>query len=325
QSFLSTINYYSSSQSKSFNPEGGIATIPIYVNMSKIPKNRTSGITNNFSGRTTLKFLRSILYYGVSYVYNETDNPGTRTWAYSSKTRADGLSRDSLKVFSPEQVASHFDKILGNLKETELESMSYDQTYAKNWSLTPRIDFEIPIKSNSDLVHGKIQLGAKYRLSHNYFDRNVGIAAVGNNSVFIDFIKNNYNYYWPSGIVELTVAGQENNFLGGSYNFGDKYSFERNDLVFDAWLQHGKETYLAGPTGGLSDDPRYSGFVYDLYSSAMNDLDDINQYGAGYIMPEINIGKWLMIMPGVRFEYGRTKMKAYSGNEVTRPYSVFKI
>gem|GEM_PF-5778810 len=26
------------------------------------------------------------LNYGISYVYNETDNSGIRTWAYSSKT-----------------------------------------------------------------------------------------------------------------------------------------------------------------------------------------------------------------------------------------------
>jgi TonB-dependent receptor len=322
QSFLSASNFYSSSQSKSFNPEGNTATVPITVNMSEVPEYKNYGATSNFSGRTKLRFLNAVLQYGVSYSFNETDAPGTRSWGYSSDTRADGLHRDSLKVFSPAQVANSFDEILGNLQGTKLQNMSYDQTHAENWSLTPRIDFEVPFKSNSGLFYGKIQIGAKYRLTHGMLDRNLGVAYAGNNAIFGDFIKEKYN--WPSGFVELVVAGQENNFLGGNYVFGDKYSFERNNLVFDAWQLNGKEKYLAGSTGGLGDDPKYSGFVYDLNSSAMNDIDNTQQYGAGYIMPEINIGKWLMIMPGVRFEYDVAEMKAYRGNEVTRTYSVYQ-
>ena len=322
QSFLSASNFYSSSQSKNFSPEGNTATVPIRVTMSEIPEYRNYGITSNFSGRTKLKFLNSILNYGISYTYNNTKTPGTRNWSYTSETRADGLHRDSLKIFTPAQVANSFDEILTNLAGTKLESMTYDQTEAYNSSFTPRVDYEIPFKSTTGILHGKIQIGAKYRQSHNYLDRTVGVGYAGNNAIFGDFIKNNYN--WPTGIVELVVSGQENNFMGGNYLFGDKYSFERNNLVFDAWQLNGKQKYLAGSTGGLGDDPKYSGFVYDLNSSAMNDINETHYYGAGYIMPEINIGEWLMIMPGFRYEYEKADMKAVRGSEVTRSYSVYE-
>jgi len=322
QSFFSSSNFYASSQSKNFNPEGNAATVPIRVSMSEIPEYRNYGVTNNFSGRTKMKFLQTTLNYGFSYTYNKTKTPGSRNWSYTSETRADGLSRDSLKVYSPEQVANSFDQILTNLTGTKLESMSYDQTHAGNSSLSPRIDITIPVNTKSGFLHGKVQFGAKYRLSLNMSDRTVGVGYAGNNAIFGDFVKNYFN--WPEGVVELQKDGVETNFMTGNYLFGDRYSFVRNNQVFEAWQQNGKEKYLAGSTGGLADDPKYSGFVYDLNSSAMNDINIKTQYYAVYIMPEINIGKWFMFMPGVRFEKEKAEMHARKGSEVTRTYSVFE-
>lgn len=322
QSFFSASNFYASSQSKNFNPEGNAATVPIRVSMSEIPEYRNYGITNNFSGRTKMNFLQTILNYGFSYTYNKTNTPGSRNWSYTSETRADGFSRDSLKVYSPEQIANSFDQILTNLTQTKLESMSYDQTLANNSSFSPRMDIEIPFNFKNGFLQGKIQLGAKYRFSQNKSDRTVGVGYAGNNAIFGDFIKDKFN--WPGGIVELEKDGVETNFMAGNYLFGDRYSFVRNNQVFDAWQQNGKEKYLAGSTGGLGDDPKYSGFVYDLNSSAMNDLNIITQYSAVYIMPEINIGKWFMLMPGVRLENEKAEMRARRGSEVTRTYSVFE-
>ncbi|MDR2913614.1 MAG: carboxypeptidase-like regulatory domain-containing protein [Tannerella sp.] len=322
QSFLSASNSYLSTQAKSFNTEGSLATVPIFINISEVPYSRNYGVTNNLSGRTKLSFLNSTLNYGISYSYSKTKTPGTRSWFYTSETRADGLYRDSLKVFSPAQIAGDFDKILRNLSGTKLESMSYDRTEGENWSITPRIDYEIPFKIKDGFINGKVRIGAKYRFSKNIRDRTAAVGYASNNAIFGDFIREKYN--WPSGIVELVVAGQENNFLGGDYIFGDTYSFNRNNQVFDAWRQHGKEKYLTGTSGGLSDDPKYTGFIYNLGPSLMSDLNDKHQYTATYIMPEINIGEWLMFIPGFRFEYMRSDMSAFKGNEVTRSYSVFE-
>jgi len=323
-SFASAGNSYATNQSKSYAPEGSIATVPIGVSMSETPEYRNFGITSAFSGRTNLTFLNSSLYYGISNTYNKLNTPGTRSWNYTSETRADGLYRDSLKVYAPEQVADHFDDSLSNLVRTQLNSMSYDQTQTNNWSLTPRLDYEIPFETRSGLFNGKIQIGGKYRQTHNYVDRTLGTAAAGGNAVFEDYI--NKSFDWSTGLpaVQLVVTGQENSFLGGDYIYGDTYSIDRNNIVFNTWKQHGQDAYLAGATGGLSDIPQYSGFIYDLNSSAMSDLENTQHYAAGYIMPEINIGKWVMFMPGLRYEYLVADMKAYQGHAVTRTYSVYE-
>ncbi|MCK9404674.1 MAG: carboxypeptidase-like regulatory domain-containing protein [Chitinophagaceae bacterium] len=323
-SFVSASNSYTANQSKTYAPEGTIATVPIGVNMSETPEYRNYGITSDFSGRTNFMFLNSSLHYGISHSYNKLNTPGTKSWNYNSETRADGLYRDSLKVYSPAQIADHFDDSLSNLVNTQLIGMSYDQTQANNWSLTPRLDYEIPFEIGSGLFNGKIQIGGKYRLTHNYVNRTLGNAAAGGNAVFEDYIDKTFDWSKGRPAVELLVTGQENKFLGGDYIYGDTYSFDRNNLVYDIWQQHGKDKYLAGSSGGLEDIPQYSGFIYDLNSSAMNDLDQTQQYAAGYIMPEINIGKWLMFMPGLRYEYLVVDMKAYQGHAVTRTYSVYE-
>lgn len=322
-SFISANNSYTSNQSKSYSPEGTDATVPISVNMSETPEYKNYGITSDLNGRTNFDFLNSSLHYGISHSYNKSNNPGSKSWNYNSETRADGLYRDSLKIYSPARIAEHFDDSLSNLVNTQLLGMSFNQIESNNWSITPRFYYEIPFEFASGLFKGKIQLGGKYRVSHSSVDRTVGLAAAGGNAVFEEYMDETFDWSKGRPAVELLVTGQENMFLGGDYIYGDTYSYDRNNLVYEIWKQHGKDKFLAGPSGGLEDVPQYSGFVYDLNSSAMNDVDQTNKYAAGYLMPEINIGKWLMFMPGLRYEYTRSDMNAYRGHAVTLTYSVF--
>ena len=315
QSFLSANNSYQSTQAKSFSTEGGEATIPIFISIYETPSSRNYGITNNLFVKTNFSFLNSKLNYGISYTYNKSQNPGTNSWSYSSETRADGLYRDSLKVFSPARIAGEFDEILTSLTGTKLEIMSIDRSEGASWNVAPRFDYEIPFKTGNGFLHGKIQIGGKYRLSKSKSDRMVATASCGGNANFMNFIMDKFN--WSSGYAELLVDSKKNNFLGGAYSFGDTYSINRNNQVLDAWLQNGKEHFL---TGGAF--PEAYGFIYDLYNSAMNDRNNTHQYSAAYIMPEINIGKWLMLLPGIRFENSRSDIKAYKGHETTRRFSI---
>jgi TonB-dependent receptor len=321
-SFLSVSDSYTSNQSKYYNPEGALKTVPIAVSMSETPEYKNFGITSALSGRTNFKFLNSTLNYGISHSYNKLDDPVSRSWSYSSTYRADGLLRDSLMVYTPEVIAGYFNESLSNLEETRLTGMGLSRSKGSNRSLTPRLDYEVPFSFISGLLHGKIRVGGKYRLTHNFVDNTSGFAAAGGNAVFDNHM--NEIFDWSTGVpsVQLVVTGQENNFLGGDYIYGDVYSFERNNLVFDAWNQHGREKFLAGPTGGLTDVPIYSGFIYSLSGSAMGDIDQTQYYKAVYIMPEINIGKWMMLIPGARYEYLGADMKAYRGYETTLTHSI---
>lgn len=321
-SFISSSKSNIENQSKSFQPEGAEATVPIGVTMSTSPKSTNFGMTHSFNGKTKLPFLNAILNYGVTYSYNKGESLGL-TWTYSSLTRADGLHRDDLMYMSPQEVAGHFDGLLSGLTGSRLDLMSYDNTDSENWNVTPRIDIELPYNFFDGWLKGNIKIGGKYRYSDTKSDRTGGSAACSGNDVFDKYFKEKYG--WDTGTpysVGLIVDGKKDNFMNGDYKFGDMYSFDRAMLVYNEWWQHGVDGFNSGGGDGISGNPEYYGFIHDMNKSAMSDLDCRSTYWAGYIMPEINIGKWIMFIPGVRYEFMKHDMKAYYGNEVLRKYSM---
>lgn len=321
-SFFSTSHSDVESQAKSFPTEGDVATVPIGVTMSKQPESFNFGMTHSLNGKTKLPFLNALLNYGVTYSYNKGKSTSLQ-WVYSSLTRADGLLRDDLMYMSPEEVASHFGGLLSGLTGTRLDVMTYDHTYSENWNITPRIDLEIPYDFFDGWLSGNLKIGGKYRYSSAYSDRTGGSAACSGNDIFDKYFREKYGWN-PDGQypVGLVVDGVNNNFMGGSYYYGDMYSFDRAMLVYNEWWQHGIDGFNSGKSDGMEGNPEYYGFVHNMNQSAMSDIDCRTYYWAGYIMPEINIGKWIMFIPGVRYEFVRNRMSAYKGNEVLRKYSI---
>lgn len=321
-SFISSSKSNIENQSKSFQPEGAEATVPIGVTMSTNPKSTSFGMTHSLNGKTKLPFLNAVLNYGVTYSYNKGESLGL-TWTYRSLTRADGLHRDDLMYMSPQEVAGHFDGLLSGLTGSRLDLMMYDNTDSENWNITPRVDIELPYNFFNGWLKGNLKIGGKYRYSDTKSDRTGGTAACSGNDIFDKYFKEKYG--WDTGTpypVGLIVDGRKDNFMNGEYNFGDMYSFDRSMLVYNEWWQHGIDGFNSGNTDGMAGNPEYYGFIHDMNKSAMSDLNCRSTYWAGYIMPEINIGKWIMFIPGVRYEFMKHDMKAYYGNEVLRKYSI---
>lgn len=321
-SFVSTSHSNVENQAKSFPTEGAEATVPIGVTMSNQPDNFNFGMTHSLNGKTKLPFANALLTYGVTYSYNK-GNTTSLQWVYSSLTRANGLHRDDLMYMSPEEVGSHFAGALTGLTGTRLDVMTYDHTDSKNWNITPRIDLEIPYDFFDGWLKGNLKVGGKYRYSSSFSDRTGGNAACSGNDVFDKYFKEKYG--WNEGEqypVGLVVDGVNDNFMNGDYYYGDMYSFDRAMLVYNEWWQHGIDGFNSGNTDGIEGNPEYYGFVHNMNQSAMSDVDCRTTYWAGYIMPEINIGKWVMFIPGVRYEFVRNRMNSYKGNEVLRKYSM---
>ena len=49
----------------------------------------------------------------------------------------------------------------------------------------------------------------------------------------------------------------------------------------------------------------------------MGDQDIIEYYHASYVMSEMNFGKWLMLLPGIRYEATNATMKGMTANQPT--------
>ena len=94
-------------------------------------------------------------------------------------------------------------------------------------------------------------------------------------------------------------------FLGGAFDYGWYFDFDKlvgvstwwesfNDSVFSLT----PEERLAMLGGGEASLP----YMQNMEQSIMNDQDIREKYYAGYLMTELNFGKWIMFLPGFRYE-----------------------
>ncbi|UCH61913.1 MAG: TonB-dependent receptor [Fidelibacterota bacterium] len=98
---------------------------------------------------------------------------------------------------------------------------------------------------------------------------------------------------YPSIYNYLDTDFDAGSFLGGDYDFGP--GLDRNEL------NHLVRTFLLDS-------------AYSVNSNAdFDDFETIEEVSAGYIMTEINLGRFLMFLPGVRYEYTLAHMTGREG------------
>ena len=98
----------------------------------------------------------------------------------------------------------------------------------------------------------------------------------------------------------------DGDFLGGRYNFSPLFDKDKFRKLYDL-------------ASAIPDNSVYS--LYTLYQpdfpgSHYSDYHGFEDYHAFYVMPEINLGPNLLLVPGVRYEANRTEYTGYRGNRI---------
>ena len=117
------------------------------------------------------------------------------------------------------------------------------------------------------------------------------------------------------------------NFLGGDYNFGSSFNMGRLNQMYDEWLDITKYFYDIGPAAALPIifDYKNISFIQNVPGCMLNDQDIKEKYAAAYIMPEFNITKYVMFMPGLRYEHtSSTDMKGFYALPPTYPGTIYE-
>ena len=324
-SFFSGNNTLTENQTKSYATNNGSANI----GLNQTPNNGYIGNVNTLNGKTNLDFLNSTLIYGMTYSYNRSENPETRSWSYLIPGgQGRGLPRDSLTHNSPSYVAHYFDGILDNLKNTRLTAMGQDKSFSKSSGWSSHVDYEVPFKFG--LFEGKIQMGGKYRFNKGMADITSGSQGVYNQAVFKKVIEDKLDWINDAFAISLdgSQLGPVKDFLGGEYSYGDYYSLDRSNEVYNTWdntsndlISQGEDVWLKQVS---NNQPQLLGFTTNLSGSLLGDQDISQHYMAGYVMTEINIGRWVMLMPGFRYENTSAKMKGFQTEQpiYTEPVSI---
>ncbi len=200
-------------------------------------------------------------------------------------------------------ISSGMKSILMDNVRTPINRRDKTQTYNLNWKL--------PYTLLQDFS-GHIKIGAKYvkkeRSSDTenrqlYYWGGIGIGRVNEiyAVAFPDFITKQ----------ELGLTNAEGlpgaNFIDDDYDYGEILN-GRYELGWSADLDYLKFVH----------DSLYSWKGDDFYlrqgvESAEDDYSNTEELTAGYIMAEINIGKRIMLLPGVRYEHMQTE---YNGKYI---------
>jgi len=187
-----------------------------------------------------------------------------------------------------------------DISNTGLFDVNSRQEESHERDLTAQINLKIPYNLTNGIA-GYLKLGAKHLDKSRTRDRTrdrMSSTKIGNdiNNELGSQIEAHHTGYGTPGFEFPRVGtGQPGmiNYMDTGFDAGDfldgRYPFT---LGFDAdELKH-----------------LYYSYLYDNISEPrlIEDLDDYEmteRVSAGYVMTELNFGQWLMVMPGVRYEY----------------------
>ena len=254
--------------------------------------------------QSKFRFQGTELDASFSYSKGNYSNPG-QDFPFQ-QVNTINLSSPSLLIYA--QPATLIN-LAGNDNTNYIYIRGLDRTdnFLNDNSYDTKVDYHIPFKV-SDSFSGKISLGGKYhkfdRVS-NCISYDYGIESAANSHALsiITWLKQNIDPN-ASGYDAFGVASRNflasnytpPTFLNGRYKM-DPWGFDMGILgkLGDAWYAGSSNSYFTnGP---------------DSYNS---DYDETEELAAGYIMPELNIGSDLTIVPGVRYEELKGDYGAYA-------------
>jgi TonB-dependent receptor len=213
-----------------------------------------------------------------------------------------------LKYIEPHLVPDPVN-INDNIANYYLYSGAFDDIKAPETEWSAWMNWKIPyIISNK--INGYVKFGGKFRQKDRdkeskrkfvRFDRPVKLDALKINSPDLELSS-------VSGYVGLSSFIDDNfssaNFLNGQYNY----------LNVDYALQRDMVSGFYDTNKGL----------YDNIMTTMiqNDYTGHEELYAGYIMAELNVGKWFTFTPGLRYDYTFMKYGGFSGDNIPSDLTV---
>ncbi|MCF6269805.1 MAG: TonB-dependent receptor [Melioribacteraceae bacterium] len=191
-----------------------------------------------------------------------------------------------------------------DLTDLALFGSSFRQEESFDRDLTATLNFKVPF-AISNSFSGYLQFGGRYFAKNRVRDRSLYRPAwtqlVSDNKIQIyhsrwgepGFVFHENSTGNPSVLNYLSDNLSLDDFLNGAYEFYPELDGEELTRLFDSYMR----------------DTLYN-------KSIREDLDDYEvdeEVTSSYVMTEINIGKYLMFLPGVRYEYTNNNLTGRKG------------
>jgi len=271
----------------------------------------------DLSGETKLKFLNMALDYGYSYSKGISKTPESRSWLFGfQKSSPDDISTTEHRSLPLDEILAMFTDDPDSLQNMKLNyiNISRDNMYDKN--STFHLNINIPVKIG-DFISGYVKFGGMYREKRRFRDVTSGNQPITTNQFGQAMLADSLPWIVRTTDGNITGIGLKdhpvNNFLKGDYHFGYYFDFNKMNQMTDMWSKISEYYYNQGPSVWM---PMFGesgkiGYQQNVEDCMINDQDITEKYGAGYVMTELNLGKWLMVAPGVRYEKTTDHMKGF--------------
>ena len=175
----------------------------------------------------------------------------------------------------------------------------------------------------SDLISLSVKGGGAYKYTTRYYDYDSWFGHINDGSASVGFRQSlikalpwlaqaPYNLN-PSGNSPFPISGFYNNtmdfgkFLKGDYSMYSAANANVIDQIINTMKTVGSQRTT------VADQPD---FLYDMVQSTANDYSGHEIRSAEYLMATLNIGPWISVIPGVRYQALRTSYTAAQFYEI---------
>ncbi len=298
-------------------PDGKInlTNFASHIDNNNLSRNEAYDIQNNGhnystnDSRGTLTVVTNGL--GIEQEFSSFRIDGLASHSYSENRSPDNISFSFVELSAFNEVSEkvHPTKAVlfakNDMKSTYVDEMSRNYSYNKEQEFTAEANIEFDL-SLSKQISGMVKFGGKYRHKYRTYDRNEEFMPIswGGRQTERNLVLSTYPWMQEtapigSGLLPYSLFldpdYSASEFLEGAYALGPGASvdFMREiDDLLDAY------------------------FWTDYPSTIRNDYSGNEDYSAGYIMAELNIGSFITLIPGVRYEHNKTEYNGIRGNTV---------
>jgi len=276
----------------------------------------TSILTSGLGIEQDLGFLKYDAQ--VSYTTSRRDTPENYLWEFQNDGSAlDTLGRSDLFGYSAFDVWNEIKQD----SSISLTSIWVDSNQLDEDQFGVQLNLQTPIRIG-DLLGGYVKAGGKLRWLDRVYDRErdgrQGLRYPDGHNNSRDCLLNVLGPDWAERYAltdSLYTPGIPIELL--------QLDFDRADEFLDGDFGLGTvpdEDLLMELTRALQSEACQSEYVHNSIESLGQDYDGIEQYQAGYVMAELNIGRYVTIIPGVRYERDFSRYNGQRFREVVNAF-----
>jgi TonB-dependent receptor len=305
-----------SSQSKNYGV-GGAGSVG--YSFASNPDNLGEILQTSLSGTSKIKFLNIKADYGVAYSDGNSTTSNARSWAFTFNNASSSAITDiAHRKLTPSEIVPLFTDNPDKLLDCWLNGMNTSDSRIKDKNLNAYLDFTVPFKLGS-FINGNVKFGGLYRVKDRYRDDQAGSQATNANANQFSpqILADSLDWVVRNSSANISAEGlsgaKVENFLNGSFNYGNLFNINRLNQLSDKWSEVSDYYYALGPDVYLPivGEVGKIGYTQNVPACMLNDQNITEKYTAAYVMPEINFGKYVMLLPGVRFENTNATMGGF--------------